>query len=304
MTKTRMEAFSDGVLAIIITIMVLELKVPHGADAAALRPLLPIFFSYVLSFVYIGIYWNNHHHLLHAAHQVNGRILWANLHLLFWLSLVPVRDRLDGRESFRGRARGIVRRGSAPGRSRLLSVEQSAHSTSRTRLNAGQIDRIGQEGNVIRRHLCGGDSCVILATVDCLRLVCSGGRYVAHSRPTYREEFGVRAVTSLSRTLRAASIPKGCRKVARGKRSAAPGHRPKKDRVLEGRQTQRVGQSGEVSRPFQGAGLLHQTFQGLRFRLPLATFCIPSGCEQFPFVQERLAVIRPDLYEIPNLAFT
>src|SRR6478672_1555032 len=89
MTKTRMEAFSDGVLAIIITIMVLQLKVPHGADAAALRPLLPIFFSYVLSFVYIGIYWNNHHHLLHVAHQVNGRILWANLHLLFWLSLVP-----------------------------------------------------------------------------------------------------------------------------------------------------------------------------------------------------------------------
>jgi uncharacterized membrane protein len=90
MTKNRMEAFSDGVLAIIITIMVLELKVPHGADAAALGPLLPIFFSYVLSFVYVGIYWNNHHHLLHAARQVNGRILWANLHLLFWLSLVPV----------------------------------------------------------------------------------------------------------------------------------------------------------------------------------------------------------------------
>ncbi len=84
-----MEAFSDGVLAIIITIMVLELKVPHGTDLAALRPLLPVFLSYVLSFVYLGIYWNNHHHMLHAAHGISGGVLWANLHLLFWLSLVP-----------------------------------------------------------------------------------------------------------------------------------------------------------------------------------------------------------------------
>jgi uncharacterized membrane protein len=89
MNKTRLEAFSDGVLAIIITIMVLELKIPHGAGAAALRPLLPVFLSYVLSFVYVGIYWNNHHHLLQATQQINGKILWANLHLLFWLSLIP-----------------------------------------------------------------------------------------------------------------------------------------------------------------------------------------------------------------------
>jgi uncharacterized membrane protein len=87
MGKGRLEAFSDGVMAIIITIMVLELKVPHGADFAALRPLIPVFLSYVLSFVFLGIYWNNHHHLLQAARQVNGRILWANMHLLFWLSL-------------------------------------------------------------------------------------------------------------------------------------------------------------------------------------------------------------------------
>lgn len=89
MGKGRLEAFSDGVLAIIITIMVLEMKPPHNADLNALRPLLPVFLSYLLSFVYIGIYWNNHHHLLHSAHQVGGGILWANLHLLFWLSLVP-----------------------------------------------------------------------------------------------------------------------------------------------------------------------------------------------------------------------
>jgi uncharacterized membrane protein len=87
--KNRVEAFSDGVLAIIITIMVLELKVPHGVQLAALRPILPVFLSYVLSFIYVGIYWNNHHHLFHTVKQVNGSILWANLHLLFWLSLFP-----------------------------------------------------------------------------------------------------------------------------------------------------------------------------------------------------------------------
>jgi uncharacterized membrane protein len=89
MSKGRLEAFSDGVIAIIITIMVLEMKVPHGADLAALRPLIPIVLSYILSFTYVGIYWNNHHHLLQAVRHVNGRILWANLHLLFWLSLFP-----------------------------------------------------------------------------------------------------------------------------------------------------------------------------------------------------------------------
>jgi uncharacterized membrane protein len=89
MSKGRLEAFSDGVIAILITIMVLELKVPHGTDWEALRPLIPVALTYVLSFVYLGIYWNNHHHLLQAAHRINGRILWANLHLLFWLSLVP-----------------------------------------------------------------------------------------------------------------------------------------------------------------------------------------------------------------------
>jgi len=89
MNKNRLEAFSDGVIAILITIMVLELRIPEGADWAALRLILPVFSTYVLSFVYLGIYWNNHHHLLQAATHVNGKVLWANLHLLFWLSLVP-----------------------------------------------------------------------------------------------------------------------------------------------------------------------------------------------------------------------
>jgi uncharacterized membrane protein len=89
MTKNRLEAFSDGVIAIIITIMVLELKVPHSSELASLLGLLPVFISYVLSFIYVAIYWNNHHHLLHAVSHVNGPVLWANMHLLFWLSLVP-----------------------------------------------------------------------------------------------------------------------------------------------------------------------------------------------------------------------
>jgi uncharacterized membrane protein len=100
MNKNRLEAFSDGVLAIIITIMVLELKVPHSASPRALAPLLPVFLSYVLSFLYIGIYWNNHHHMLHTVNHVTGAILWANLHLLFWLSLFPFATGWMGQNHF------------------------------------------------------------------------------------------------------------------------------------------------------------------------------------------------------------
>lgn len=100
MGKGRLEAFSDGVLAIIITIMVLELKVPHGADLETLRPIYPVFLSYVLSFVFIGIYWNNHHHTLLAIQTVSGSVLWANLHLLFWLSLVPFATAWMGENHF------------------------------------------------------------------------------------------------------------------------------------------------------------------------------------------------------------
>jgi len=100
MGKGRLEAFSDGVIAIIITIMVLELKVPRGSDLASLAPLLPVFLSYVLSFIYVGIYWNNHHHMLQAAHKVSGSVLWANLHLLFWLSLFPFATAWMGENHF------------------------------------------------------------------------------------------------------------------------------------------------------------------------------------------------------------
>jgi uncharacterized membrane protein len=100
MSKGRMEAFSDGVLAILITIMVLNMTVPHGADLAALLPVVPIFLSYVLSFVFLGIYWSNHHHLLQAITHVDGRVLWANLHLLFWLSLVPFATAWVGENQF------------------------------------------------------------------------------------------------------------------------------------------------------------------------------------------------------------
>jgi TMEM175 potassium channel family protein len=96
MSKGRIEAFSDGVIAILITIMVLELKTPQGTDVAALQAIVPVFLTYVLSFVFLGIYWNNHHHLLHAAQRINGKIMWANLHLLFWLSLTPFVTRWMG----------------------------------------------------------------------------------------------------------------------------------------------------------------------------------------------------------------
>jgi uncharacterized membrane protein len=100
MTKGRLEAFSDGVIAILITIMVLELRAPHTPEVAALRPLLPVFLSYVLSFVFLGIYWNNHHHLLQVVEHIQGRVLWANLHLLFWLSLIPFTTAWMGETGF------------------------------------------------------------------------------------------------------------------------------------------------------------------------------------------------------------
>jgi uncharacterized membrane protein len=102
MGKNRLEAFSDGVIAIIITIMVLELKIPHGEDFEALAPLIPVFLSYVLSFIYLGIYWNNHHHMLHTCYKVTGPMLWGNLHLLFWLSIIAFATGWMGENHFAG----------------------------------------------------------------------------------------------------------------------------------------------------------------------------------------------------------
>lgn len=130
MTTNRLEAFSDGVLAIIITIMVLEFQVPHSADLADLKPLIPKFLSYVLSFVFVGIYWNNHHHLMHTARHVSGRVLWANLHLLFWISLVPFATAWMGENHFASwpvAAYGVVLFGGAIAYTILTRVLISHH---------------------------------------------------------------------------------------------------------------------------------------------------------------------------------
>jgi len=136
-SRGRLEAFSDGVIAILITIMVLELKVPHGADWQAVRPLLPPFLTYVLSFIFLGIYWSNHHHMLHTVERVNGAILWANLHLLFWLSLIPVVTGWMGENHFASlptAAYGVVLLGSAIAYTILAKViiaHQGPHSKLR-----------------------------------------------------------------------------------------------------------------------------------------------------------------------------
>ena len=168
MHKGRLEAFSDGVIAILITIMVLELKVPHGADLAALRPLLPVFLSYVLSFVYLGIYWNNHHHMLHADERVNGAILWANLHLLFWLSLVPFATGWMGENHFAPlptAVYGVVLLMSR--RSPTRSCEQAIIAHARPRLEARRA-RSGSDSRASSRPLLyvAGDPAGVRATVD------------------------------------------------------------------------------------------------------------------------------------------
>ena len=137
MTKARLEAFSDGVIAILITIMVLELHVPHEPTWHALRPLMPIFLTYVLSFVFLGIYWNNHHHMLHAVERINGKVLWANLHLLFWLSLIPFVTGWMGQNHFGRDSDRRLRRRDDVSRALRTTSSRTRSSPRRARLEAG-----------------------------------------------------------------------------------------------------------------------------------------------------------------------
>lgn len=146
MTKGRLEAFSDGVLAIIITIMVLEIKVPHGTSIAALKPLAPVFISYLLSFIYIAIYWNNHHHLMHSVKKIDWRVLWANMHMLFWLSLIPFAAGWMGENHFEKWpvvVYGIVLLMSAIAFTTLLNVLKSIHGQDTVLMQAIGNDKKG-----------------------------------------------------------------------------------------------------------------------------------------------------------------
>ena len=165
MPKTRLEAFSDGVLAIIITIMVLELKVPHGEDLSALTPLLPVFVSYVLSFIYVGIYWSNHHHMMHAVKRVSGATLWANLHLLFWLSLLPFVTGWMGENHFGklpSALYGLVLMMAAIA---YLVLARTIIAEEGHDFHARQGDRQGFQGQHLIRPVRGGDPARLLRSV-------------------------------------------------------------------------------------------------------------------------------------------
>jgi uncharacterized membrane protein len=169
MNNSRLEAFSDGVIAIIITIMVLELKVPHGTTLEALAPLIPNFLSYVLSFIYVGIYWNNHHHMLHTCESVTGRILWANLHLLFWLSLFPVTTAWMGENHL----------AAAP------SVLYGAVLAG-TRLAAQESGRRGLEGQGLTRAVCNRHCHGVLFPASGPMCVRARGSVLAGTGPAHR----------------------------------------------------------------------------------------------------------------------
>lgn len=180
MHKGRLEAFSDGVIAIIITIMVLELRAPHSADISALKPLLPVFLSYVLSFIYLGIYWNNHHHLLQAAKVVDGRVLWSNLHLLFWLSLIPFVTAWMGENHFAaGPAAlyGVILLGAAIAYFILAQVLVSRHGQDSVLAQAIGRDRKGKisvalyAAAIAIAFCCPWASCAVYALVAFMWLV-------------------------------------------------------------------------------------------------------------------------------------
>ena len=190
MEKNRLEAFSDGVIAIIITIMVLELNVPQRPDFAELKPLLPVFLSYVLSFIYLGIYWNNHHHLLNSTERVNGGMMWANLHLLFWLSLFPFATGWVGQNHLTPTPTARLWLRAADGRHRLLHSATRHHRPPGLRFDLAAA--IGSDwkgklspGPLFHRHSAG-----VLPPVDCRRPLRVCRPLVACPRPPHRTRSG------------------------------------------------------------------------------------------------------------------
>src|SRR6059058_3126935 len=219
MTKGRLEAFSDGVIAILITIMVLELKVPHGTDGNALRPLVPVFLTYVLSFVMVGIYWNNHHHMLHAAERINGKVMWANLHLLFWLSLTPFITGWMGENHFAPLPTalyGAVLLSSAIAYTILQTAVIGAQGPHSNLATAVGSDLKGKLSIAVVRP---GDPDGVRESVDLGRALRGGGAAVAgsgsedrgasYARVTFATVSHVRVVTSLPNVFSSSTMKTG-----------------------------------------------------------------------------------------------
>jgi uncharacterized membrane protein len=200
MKTNRLEAFSDGVLAIIITIMVLDLKVPQKVELAALKPVLPVFLSYVLSFIYVGIYWNNHHHLLHSTQHVRGTILWANLHLLFWLSLFPFATAWMGENHFAATPTAVY--------GFVLLMAAMAYWFLQRAIIARQGDEsvlaaaIGRDwkGNLSPALYLVSHSARVRQSLACQRIVRAGGGPLVHPRPPNRARCGGAQGVALART--------------------------------------------------------------------------------------------------------
>ena len=187
MTKGRLEAFSDGVIAIIITIMVLELRVPHGDSLEELGPLLPVFLSYVLSFVYVGIYWNNHHHMLHACTAVTGAMLWANLHLLFWLSLFPFATRWMGENHFAAAPTALYGVVLLMAAIAYYLLQQTIIRAQGQRFNPEKGNRARLERQGITGALSRGNRGGAAFTADRRRLVRGRCAALVHSGPAHRK---------------------------------------------------------------------------------------------------------------------
>ena len=190
MSKNRLESFSDGVIAVIITIMVLEMKVPHGVTFQALAPLTPVFLTYVLSFVYLGIYWNNHHHMLHTCEKVTGAILWANLHLLFWLSLIPFTTGWMGENHFAAIPVGPLWGGSAHGSYRLFYLATVDHRLAGPRFALEKGDWQRLEGQVIAGPLSRGHPGGVLVALGGARHLCLSRPDLADPGSAHRENAG------------------------------------------------------------------------------------------------------------------